>query len=598
MKLLMSERYIELYKLNEKFYQKDCSVFIDTGVLYKDTKKDEALIQLKLVNVGNKIITACKVQIKTFEINGNQINETNTFSYLDLKVAYGNYFGPKIPIYLSNNIARKFIVLIEEIVYSDGSIWSKNNEEILSIPKREEISSVLKEKELIQQYSIECNTDMHYLPLMWENLFFCGCGAINYNSNICYRCKANYKTQNDNIKIDYLRNKANLRRKNENQLILQNKYNEAVLLSKSNKIEDIEKGISVLKSLDVDFDIEKQIEIGKKNIEHINKKIKKRIIVTIMISIMTIILGVAIKIGIDKYKQYANKLSDYNLAQNYYNEGEYTKAADLYNSLGKFKDASQKANDSIEMYKSSKYDEAINEYNQGDFNSAIAILSELVGYKDSDEYLSKAYEAKNKEIYERAISYYEEGNYYAAIVHLKDIIDYKDSAELVDKWTNEWTTGDSNSSNYNEALILLENGYLPEAYEVLVKIDSDYEKTETLLEECEKYMTYCGTWESSDYVYKSNEDDEPYYYNKRSMIIVIKIKVEHGKVVSSLEYDGDNGDLYDTYFVDEDNTDKYSSIAKFDFSTGEFCYNTLYSDGSESWATAIFNWKEYNPEVF
>ena len=59
----MSERYTKVFSLPENLYTESSPVIISAGALLKDNISGKMLAQLKLKNIGKKIIKAVTVKI-------------------------------------------------------------------------------------------------------------------------------------------------------------------------------------------------------------------------------------------------------------------------------------------------------------------------------------------------------------------------------------------------------------------------------------------------------------------------------------------------------------------------------------------------------
>ena len=82
----MEERYQELCRLTPNLYFYGSPVIIEAGALLKDTLNDNVLAQLKIRNLINKRLISCKVSVRAFENNGNELEGVDSYTYLDLNV--------------------------------------------------------------------------------------------------------------------------------------------------------------------------------------------------------------------------------------------------------------------------------------------------------------------------------------------------------------------------------------------------------------------------------------------------------------------------------------------------------------------------------
>ena len=105
----MTERYQRVYLSRTKHYTEGSPVIIEACALLKDIVDNKVLAQIKIRNISEKIIIACKVSVKTFAPNGSELEGITEFSYLDLRAIQGKDFGPKQPIPLPDITTRKSI---------------------------------------------------------------------------------------------------------------------------------------------------------------------------------------------------------------------------------------------------------------------------------------------------------------------------------------------------------------------------------------------------------------------------------------------------------------------------------------------------------
>jgi hypothetical protein len=212
----MSNRYQEVYRLPSKLYLEGSPVIIEAGALQKDNATGKVLAQIKLKNLSDNKIVACKVSIRAYEPSGNEIEGVEDFAFLDISVSKGNDFGAKTAIYLPQSNARRFTVYVTEVVYSDGSVWNSPQLPWKQVPAQMTIQDGLKSMELIKQYQIEVGKESSFYPEIIDGMFRCTCGTINLSKN-CYRCGRNYFDLMNKLDVTSLKEKCNQRLKKEKE---------------------------------------------------------------------------------------------------------------------------------------------------------------------------------------------------------------------------------------------------------------------------------------------------------------------------------------------------------------------------------------------
>ena len=109
----MTSRFQEVFRLPSQQY-------IEAGALQKDEQTGKILAQIKIKNISPNIIVGCKVFIRSFELSGAELQGIDSFSYLDISVARGGDFGTKVPVFLPNDLTRKFSVAVTEVLFNDN----------------------------------------------------------------------------------------------------------------------------------------------------------------------------------------------------------------------------------------------------------------------------------------------------------------------------------------------------------------------------------------------------------------------------------------------------------------------------------------------
>ena len=214
----MADRYQRVFISNDKYYLKGCPILITAYAILKDNSAEKILAQIKLQNISNNTIIACKVNIRAYEVNGAEVEGVSDFSYLDLDVKPYVEFGTKTPIYLAGSTARKITVSVIEVVYKDGTVWKAEPCEWERIPKQEPLSVFFSSNDLKRQYELEVGGNCLYVPILHDELFLCTCGAVSHVSyGRCYKCKREYNSLEAVLDEDILREKRYARLKKEEE---------------------------------------------------------------------------------------------------------------------------------------------------------------------------------------------------------------------------------------------------------------------------------------------------------------------------------------------------------------------------------------------
>lgn len=185
----MSERYTRLFTLPANLYSEGAPVIIVAGALLKDNKTSKIIAQLKIKNIGKKIIKAATVQLTAKNTVGTLLGDKPQHQFLDLHVWREECFGSKSAIEFSDLTTRAYDVKVTEVVFEDNAIWSSDNvwtELTTSVT----LESVIKDKELLAQYLLENGNDCIFVANEEKDLWICTCGATNRKDEYdCHRCK-------------------------------------------------------------------------------------------------------------------------------------------------------------------------------------------------------------------------------------------------------------------------------------------------------------------------------------------------------------------------------------------------------------------------
>ena len=394
-------RFQQLFKDNKKYYIEGSPVILEASALQKDTQEDKVLAQIKIRNIDEKTISACKVNIECYEVNGEDMIDTIVYSYLDLYASRGAFFGTKVPVYVPNN-TRKIIVNVKEIVFNDGSLWT-SDVKAEEIPEPTTLFSFLKDNTLVDEYKRLSSSDGNNVPKIYKDLFICSCGTINKKDSRCYECSHTYESLNKYFDISLLITKRNERVKKE-------KEDEEARILKEQEIKAEEERL-------------RKIEEERQKTEKIKKEklYKKIAIITAIVAVLSFGSYYLVSGIIQPYMQ---KLNDYTSAIELFNEGKYIEANEAFINLTDFKDSAEKASEAL-------YLRAEKLSNDKKYNEAYTAFLNLGEYKDSKERADACKDTLYSNDYNTGIKNCDEGNYKDGLALLEKCTGYKDAEDLV-----------------------------------------------------------------------------------------------------------------------------------------------------------------------
>ena len=454
----MANRFQELYRLQPWLHIEGSPVIIEAGALLKDKTTDKVLAQIKIRNLENKVIKACKISIRAFEPNGTELEGLNDYPYMDLNAGLGQEFGSRIPIYLPSANTREMSVSVTETVFEDGSVWSSKPCTWPQVPFQEFISTVFPDEEMQKQYEYEVGPDCVFVPAVRDGLFQCTCGTQNLETaEYCYNCHRDFKTLSEKINPVYLTSRKDARLKEEEE---ERQAAEAAAREAAEQ---------------------KQIANAEKRKK--TKKILKIVIpIVLAVAILAALTPSVIKPAVDNliaYKDAAalleagsydeaksafEALGDYRDSPTMVLESQYRKAAalasnqqyeqaiELWRSLGNYSDSPSQIEAAEIAWKEEDYQAALSLMEAKEYIAASEAFDALGDYKDSPEKSAECLELKREADYQAALLAVSGGDYKTAIEGFKALGDYKDSSNLYISTSYTYACQLAESGDYKSAI--------------------------------------------------------------------------------------------------------------------------------------------------
>ena len=448
-------RYQQLYKNDKKYYCTNSPVIIEASAIEKDTIDNAVIVHIKIRNIDLRRIVACKVTISSYEINGSNLIETIDYSYLDLAINRGEYFGSQTPIYVPND-TRKIDVAIKEIVFENGELWKANNA-WKEVESQILLKDIFNDLELVQEYQLVSNCSGMYVPVKSQEVFLCSCGAINKVGDCCYQCQATFEKLNECLDEEFL--KVHLKER-----IARQQKEEEERLNR----ERIERETE-----------ENRIKLEEEKLAAKREIFKKKIKCLAIVLSTALILGVLCFFLLSRvYLPYKHNNDKYNEAVELLNNCEYDAASEAFGKLGNFKDSAEKASEAI-------YAKADKCFNEEKYAEAILTWKEIIEFSDSKKRIKETEDILYKANYEEGINQCESGNYTEGLRLLGLCEDYEDVQELIFKYSYKYAKESFEKGDYNIACTYFER-------------ISGYENADTLYieskylygEQCEKEGKY------------------------------------------------------------------------------------------------------------
>ena len=326
----MESKYKILHKDDSVRYQAQSPVLIEVNALVLNEETGKKHGQIKFKSLTRKKIIQLKAKIKLLDVAGRELGEIEKY-YLDLSVGFNAEFGGNNAFAIKEKNVREFVPIVTEVCFEDGSVWTSSSAEWSRIKPQEKLDEKFS-TESIEQFKKEKCKKALYVYSEHEDLWRCSCGAINKDSEEkCTNCEANrndVKTYDEeSLRNAYIYAQAEELLAARTFISIQGaieKYSQILEWGDSKeKKEQAEKLLPV---------VEKEEEIARTA----RKKKKKK--VAIISSICSMLAAVVI-IAVVIISNVATE-NKYLQAKDYYKQGKYFLAQNLFNELGDYKDSS------------------------------------------------------------------------------------------------------------------------------------------------------------------------------------------------------------------------------------------------------------------
>ena len=418
----MSSRFEKLFSLPENLYAIGAPVVIAQGFLLKDHEKENLLAQLKLKNIGPKVISAVKLSLVPVDESGNALADKMTYAYPHLAAARDDYFGQKSAVIVSAAEATGFVAAVVEVTFADETKWNADDDTNWApLPVQKDLLTLLQgDAELVKQYQLEYTPEAKFQPVIDRDLWCCTCGAVNARDEAqCHVCGCELEALS---KVDFrVLNAKKLARiegkeeKEDNGLeftgLIPDDYEDPEDSKKGKKKSKKEKKEAKKAAKEAEKNMTKDEKKAAKKAAKEEKKAGKKKKAGKVIAIL-LVLAVLAAGGYFGYGYYSMEAA-YRTAVDQMNTGDYAKALEAFQKLGDYKD-------SADHIKNTKYLQATAMVDQGRFEEAIAQFESLGDYKDCANQIQKAR-------HDFAVSLAENSNYGEAIALFKQLGEYEDA---------------------------------------------------------------------------------------------------------------------------------------------------------------------------
>ena len=200
----MAERFTRLFQLGNDLYSEGSPVIVCAGALLNDTVTGAVIAQIKYQNISEKKIVAAKVHLCAYDAMGAALDERIEYSYLNLNVPSGAYWGGDKAILLPDKASNSFEITGISVAFGDGTSWkSESVDTFANIPASPLLVDELHDMALVEQYSLETTPKAKYVPMEYGSLWRCACGCINQGA-VCTGCNTEKTAAFEKLSIPLL----------------------------------------------------------------------------------------------------------------------------------------------------------------------------------------------------------------------------------------------------------------------------------------------------------------------------------------------------------------------------------------------------------
>lgn len=409
----MAERFTRLFQLGNDLYLDGSPVIVCAGALLNDTVTGSMIAQIKYQNISEKKIVAAKVQLCAYDAMRAALDERIEYSYHNLDVSSGAYWGGDKAIILPDRASNSFEIIGFSVAFDDGTCWkSECVDTFISIPASPLLVDELHDMALVEQYCIETTPKAKFVPMEYGSLWRCACGCINQGA-VCTGCNTDKIVAFEKLNIPLLSEKMAGRLEIEARQKAEKQAKERKWMKNTAIILTIVAVMAVVGSV-YGFWIRPNIIVPA-------KKYKEA---------LTLYQNGEYKQAESRFAELGNYrdseqyLQDipYRIAEDLLEKGKYEAARNAFLELGDYRDSADRAKETAYLYAQTLQAD-------GDYITARKWFEDAEPYNDS----IACVECLNGLIFEKGVKLFEQGSYTDALHYLKEAPATDETKELIDQ---------------------------------------------------------------------------------------------------------------------------------------------------------------------
>lgn len=407
----MAERFTRLFQLGNDLYSEGSPVIICAGALLNDTVTGSMIAQIKYQNISGKKIVAAKVKLSAYDVMGTVLGEAIEYSYINLDVPSGAYWGGDKAIILPDKASNSFEIIGFSVAFDDGTCWkSESVDTFASIPTSPLLVDELHNMTLVEQYSLETTPKAKFVPMEYGSLWRCACGCINQGA-VCTGCNTDKTAAFEKLSIPLLSEKMEGRLEIEARQKAEKQVKERKRMKNTAIILTIVAVMAVVGSVYGFWIRPNVIEPARKYKEALAlyqngeyKQAESRFA------------------ELGNYRDSEQYLQDipYRIAEDLLEKGKYEAARNAFLELGDYRDSADRAKETAYLYAQTLQAD-------GDYITAQKWFEDAEPYNDS----IACVERLNGLIFEKGVKLFEQGSYTDALHYLKEASATDETKELI-----------------------------------------------------------------------------------------------------------------------------------------------------------------------
>ena len=409
----MAERFTRLFQLGNDLYLDGSPVIVCAGALLNDTVTGAVIAQIKYQNISEKKIVAAKVQLCAYDAMRAALDERIEYSYHNLDVSSGAYWGGDKAIILPDRASNSFEIIGFSVAFDDGTCWkSECVDTFISIPASPLLVDELHDMALVEQHSLETTPKAKYVPIEYGSLWRCACGCINQGA-ACTGCNTDKIVAFEKLNIPLLSEKMAGRLEIEARQKAEKQAKERKWMKNTAIILTIVAVMAVVGSV-YGFWIRPNIIVPA-------KKYKEALALYQKGEYKPAESRFA---ELGNYRDSEQYLQDipYCIADDLLEQGKYEAARNAFLELGAYKDSADRALETAYLYAQTLQAD-------GDYISARKWFEDAEPFRDSEACVERL----NGLIVEKGAELFEQGSYTDALQYLKEAPATDETKELIDQ---------------------------------------------------------------------------------------------------------------------------------------------------------------------